>query len=67
MFLPILCLIPHSFTFPLAVTVSLDSTAYVVDEGDGILQVCVELISGTIERDVLVVVTPTNNDATLGE
>ena len=39
------------------VTISLQQYAYTVDEGDGVVHVCAEIVSGQIERDVTVYLT----------
>ena len=36
------------------VTISLQQYAYTVGEGDGVVHVCAEIVSGQIERDVTV-------------
>ncbi len=45
------------------VAVSLEETSYTVDEGDGIVEVCAELVEGVLQTDVSVMLDTMDNSA----
>lgn len=47
-----------------AVDISLDQTQYIVEEANGFVEVCAELVGGIIERMVVVDLISDNIDAT---
>ena len=47
-----------------AVTVTLQQGEYEVDESDGMIQVCVELTAGVVERSVEILLNTADNTAT---